>query len=137
MRSLLVEQFIERYKTDFMPELLDISRRLKSLGNVTGCLPTFFKEDEGLDPDDLVCALFDIPDRHLRLYCIRLTENIVIIGDGGPKTTRTWQEDPHLTKTVSDMMGISAIVRAKLQNQEIYISPSGLLLQGGLFISRT
>ncbi|HEX3933536.1 MAG TPA: hypothetical protein VHW43_02580 [Puia sp.] len=83
------DQFIEKYRSKYPIELMDIARRLNSLGNITGCTENFFKLDEGLDPDDLVCALYDVPEINLRLYCIRLSDQITILGDGGPKTTRT------------------------------------------------
>jgi hypothetical protein len=45
---------------------------------------------------DNICAL---PDHYLlrtdyRLYLIRLSESILILGNGGIKTTNTYQEDP-------------------------------------------
>lgn len=135
--ELMFDRFIKRYRKDFEVELLDIARRLHSLGNKTGCLDVFFKMDEGLEVDDMVCALYDVPDKHLRLFCIRPSEQMVIIGDGGPKTTRTWQEDAQLTKSVGDMMQVSQILRAKMNNRDTWVSTSGLYLEGDLYISKT
>ncbi|MBN8837207.1 MAG: hypothetical protein J0I09_08110 [Sphingobacteriia bacterium] len=135
--SVIIDRFIDDYKIRFTEQVVDVGRRLKSMGSVTGCTPNFFKEDEGLAPDDLVCALYDVPDKYLRLYCIRLNDSIVIVGSGGPKTTRTWQEDTVLKREVDKMMVISKIVRTKLQNGELRISAAGLRLEGDLFISRT
>ncbi|MBK6979124.1 MAG: hypothetical protein IPH28_20170 [Cytophagaceae bacterium] len=47
---------------------------------------------------DGVCALYDDPDRNLRLYCIRYGKQIVVLGGGGhkPKTIRALQEDEKL-----------------------------------------
>lgn len=49
---------------------------------------------------DRVCALplYTVPRekcKHgvLRLYCIRLSENLIIVGGGGEKSTRTYEED--------------------------------------------
>ena len=39
----------------------------------------------------------------LRLYCFRVSECIVVLGNGGNKKTRTYQEDPLLNKFVSDL----------------------------------
>ncbi len=100
------DQFIEKYRSTYPAELMDIARRLNSLGKITGCTENFFKLDEGLDPDDLVCALYDVPEINLRLYCIRLSDQITILGDGGPKTTRTWQEDKNLEREVHAMMDV-------------------------------
>jgi len=131
-----VDQFIKKYRSTYPTELMDIVRRLKSLGNTTGCTENFFKLDEGLDPDDLVCALYDVPEINLRLYCIRLSDQIIILGDGGPKTTRTWQEDRNLEREVHAMMDVSRIIRAKIKNGDLRISADGLRLEGDLWITR-
>src|SRR5258708_34153315 len=130
------DQFIEKYRSTYPRELMDIVRRLKSLGNTTGCTENFFKLDEGLEPDDLVCALYDVPEINLRLYGIRLSEKIIILGDGGPKTTRTWQEDRNLEREVHAMMDVSRVIRTKLKNGDLRISDDGLRLEGDLWISR-
>jgi hypothetical protein len=131
-----LEQFYEKYRDKYPTDLMNIVRRLKSLGNTTGCTENFFKLDEGLEPDDLVCALYDIPDINLRLYCIRLSEQITILGDGGPKTTRTWQEDKNLEREVNEMMNVSKIIRTKIKNGDLRISADGLRLEGDLWITR-
>jgi hypothetical protein len=131
------DQFIEKYRSTYPTELMDIVRRLTSLGNITGCIESFFKLDEGLDPDDLVCALYDVPKINLRLYCIRLSDQITILGDGGPKATRTWQEDRNLEREVHAMMDVSRVIRTKLKNGDLRISADGLRLEGDLWITRS
>lgn len=130
------DQFIEKYRSTYPAELMDIVRRLTSLGNTTGCTEHFFKLDEGLEADDLVCALYDVPEINLRLYCIRLSDQITVLGDGGPKTTRTWQEDRNLQKEVHAMMDVSRIIRAKIKKGDLRISADGLRLEGDLWITK-
>nr|WP_295870467.1 hypothetical protein [uncultured Chitinophaga sp.] len=130
------EQFVQKYRSLYLKELMDIARRLTSLGKVTGCKQNFFKLDEGLDTDDLVCALYDVPENNLRLYCIRLSDQITILGDGGPKKTRTWQEDKNLEREVHAMMDVSRIIRTKIKNKDLRISADGLILEGDLWITR-
>jgi len=98
------DQFIARHKDGFIQDLMNVIGRLRSIGNITGAVETYFKLDEGLEWNDLVCAFYDIPDKHLRLYCIRLNDNIIILGNGGPKNVRAWQDDPKLTRAVTEMM---------------------------------
>jgi hypothetical protein len=131
-----LEQFYEKYRHTYPTDLMGIVRRLKSLGNITGCTKNFFKLDEGLDPDDLVCALYDVPAINLRLYCIRISDQITILGDGGPKTTRTWQEDKNLEREVHAMMDVSRIICAKIRNGDLKISADGLRLEGDLWITK-
>lgn len=85
-----LDHFIQEHLEIFSQDLISIVSRLKSIGNTVGALDIYFKLDEGLKWNDLVCALFDIPDKNLRLYCIRLNEKIVVVGNGGPKNVRTW-----------------------------------------------
>ena len=49
-------------------------------------------------PGDQVCALYDEDEKKLRLYCIRLGAQILILGGGGhkPSDTRALQETPKL-----------------------------------------
>ncbi|WP_078666938.1 hypothetical protein [Chitinophaga eiseniae] len=133
-----LDQFIGKYRDAYPEQLMDIVRRLKSLGTKTGCIENFFKLDEGLDPDDLVCALYDVPETNLRLYCIRLSDQIAILGDGGPKpkTIRAWQEDKDLEREVHEMMRVSKIIRTKIDNGDLRISDNGLRLEGDLWITR-
>lgn len=60
-------------------------QRLKIIGTKTGAREQFFKLHEG-NPGDGVCALFDLPDKNLRLYCIRYNTQIIILGGGWNKT---------------------------------------------------
>jgi hypothetical protein len=131
-----LDEFIIAHRDRHPAELMNIIGRLNSMGNETGCVEDFFKLDEGLDPEDMVCALFDIPGVNLRLYCIRISEQIVILGSGGPKNVRAWQDDNDLRREVEAMMDVSAVVRKKMEHNMLWQSTNGLLLEGNLWISR-
>jgi len=64
--------------------------------------------DEGADlnyfkPEGKSLKALPIDGGKLRLYCFRVNECIVVLGNGGNKKTRTYQEDPLLNKFVSDL----------------------------------
>ena len=84
IEGTLFDRFLVAYKSLYLENVLDILGRLRSIGEV-GAKEHYFKMDEGLHTDDLVCALFDLPDKNLRLYCIRLYKHIVIVGMEGLK----------------------------------------------------
>lgn len=42
----------------------------------------------------------------LRLYCIRISDKILVIGNGGIKRTKTFQEDPALLSIVNQLRQI-------------------------------
>lgn len=134
--SQMFDSFLREYKDDYEKDLISILSRLKNMGNTNSALDIYFKLDEGLEWDDLVCAMYDVPDKHLRLYCIRISEKIVILGNGGPKpkTIRAWQEDPRLTREVNEMMKYSQIIRTRLKNEDLRISNDSLFLTGNLWL---
>ena len=92
----LFDMFIEENVINHKAEVEDIIKRLHNIGKI-GARIHFFKIDEGV-PGDGVCALYDNPNSHLRLYCIRYGNDIVILGGGGfkPKTIRTLQQNKKL-----------------------------------------
>ena len=95
MQKTSFDSFILENKNVFLSELKDIISRLKSIGNATGAREQFFKINEGI-PGDGVCALYDSPDKKLRLYCIRYGTLIVITGGGGPKEVQKLQQNNKL-----------------------------------------
>lgn len=46
----------------------------------------------------------------LRLYCLRFSDQIVILGNGGVKNTRTYEEDPKLYGYVLDLQKFEIIL---------------------------
>ena len=62
----------------------------------------------------------------LRLYAIRLTDNILIIGNGGHKKTRTYNEDPELNEYVEHLAQLSFILKLKLETGVIKIKDNEL-----------
>jgi len=82
-------KFVAEYEKEFKSEIKDIAKRIYQIGHTTGARNSFFKQNEGKF-GDFVCALFDSPEKNLRLYCIRFGTQVVILGGGGEKTVRAW-----------------------------------------------
>lgn len=49
----------------------------------------------------------------LRLYCLRLSAQVVIVGNGGKKITRTYQEDPRLMNCVKELQALDDFLRMR------------------------
>lgn len=49
----------------------------------------------------------------IRLYCIRISERLLILGNGGIKKTKTYEKDPFLGTIVNDLRRIESIIRNK------------------------
>lgn len=110
--------FIQENKNSFLNELKDIISRLKVIGTVTGAREQFFKTNEGR-PGDGVCALYDNPEKKLRLYCIRYGTQIIIIGGGGPKNVRKLQEDEKLENENYFLRKLSELISERIKQDEI------------------
>ena len=65
-----------------------------------GALERLFRIEGKMN--DKVAALA-IDSRQLRLYCLRISDQILILGNGGVKTTRTYEEDSRLLGYVVDL----------------------------------
>ena len=65
-----------------------------------GAFERFFRPEGKMN--DHVAAL-SIDSRKLRLYCLRISDQILIVGNGGVKTTRTYQENDELSGYVMDL----------------------------------
>ena len=72
-----------------------------------GALERFFRPEGGMN--DSVQAL-PIESGKLRLYCLRLSDQIVILGNGGVKNTRTYEENPKLYGYVLDLQRFEKIL---------------------------
>ena len=98
----------------------DFNKILLALAKIIdkGVLERFFRIEGRMN--DNVSALA-IDSRSLRLYCLRISDQILILGNGGMKTTRTYQEDPKLLGYVMDLQAFDkALIRAQ-KNGEVKI----------------
>jgi|ERR1700761_4724610 len=125
------EQFMAEYQADYRAELKDIVGRLQVIGHTTGARQNFFKEFEGKF-GDLVCALYDDPDRKLRLYCIRFGGDFVILGGGGPKDVAAWQDDPNLAYNAQLMITVAKQLHERFKEGDLRWTADFKDIQGDL-----
>jgi len=127
----LFHQFLEENSTSFKDEIADILKRLNTIGKKTGARESFFKLKEG-KPGDGVCALYDNPDKNLRLYCIRYADSIIILGGGGPKNVRALQDDEKLKNENYFLRQLSGQISNRLKEKDITYSDDYLEFLGDL-----
>jgi hypothetical protein len=58
---------------------------------------------------------------NLRLYLLRLSDEIIILGNGGGKTTATYNEDPFLNSCVELLQEIDGYIRSRLSKGKLSI----------------
>ena len=88
------EKFVEEFEQNakYNRDYQRIIAALQAILNL-GALERFFRP-EGKIKDSV--AAIPIEGGKLRLYCLRISEQIVILGNGGVKATRTYEEDSKL-----------------------------------------
>lgn len=103
------EKFLTKFKDNAQLNY-DFQRILLALAKIieVGALERFFR-NEGRMKDNL-CAL-SIDSRRLRLYCLRISDKILIVGNGGEKITRTYQEDETLSGYVMDLQKFDELLK--------------------------
>lgn len=83
-----------------------------------GALERFFRPEGKME--DNVQAI-PISGGKLRLYCLRLSEQILILGNGGVKNSRTYQEDPMLYGYVLDLQRFEKILNKKIEDGSVSV----------------
>lgn len=74
---------------------------------------------EGKMNDDVVALSLD--SKKLRLYCLRMSDQILIVGNGGVKETRTYDEDEELSGYVMDLQKFDELLKQAQEEGSIYI----------------
>lgn len=83
-----------------------------------GALERFFR-NEGRMKDNVKALAID--SRKLRLYCLRISDQILILGNGGIKSTRTYQENELLSGYVMNLQKFDEVLLNAQKNGKITI----------------
>ncbi len=76
--------------------------------------------------NDNLCAL-SIDSRKLRLYCLRISDKILIAGNGGVKDSKTYQENPELNGYVMDLQAFDKLLKESQANGDITIEDNKII----------
>ena len=103
------ERFYTRFKDDaeYNPDLMRIVALINKIADM-GALERYFRPEGKLK--DGVCAL-PVLQSKLRLYCLRLSDKILVLGNGGIKKTRTYNEDDTLRGYVLTLKNFEKLIR--------------------------
>ena len=104
----IFEKFLIEFK-DYATYNKDFNVILMALSKIIdkGALERFFR-NEGRMNDNVKALAID--SRRLRLYCLRISDQILILGNGGIKNTRTYQEDEKLSGYVMDLQTFDRVL---------------------------
>lgn len=113
------EKFLAKYKDnaklneDFRSIVMALDRIIAN-----GAMERYFRPG-GKYADDLVALSID--SRRLRLYCLRMSDQVLIVGNGGIKNTKTYEESEELNGYVIDLQKFDEILRQALKDGIISI----------------
>ncbi|MCM1336214.1 MAG: hypothetical protein NC187_04150 [Candidatus Amulumruptor caecigallinarius] len=127
-----LERFFESFPLGcaYDDEIDTIIAWLDRIGE-NGALERYFRH-EGRFGDGV--SAIPIETSNLRLYCLRISDNILIFGNGGIKDTATWQQSDTLAKHVELLVDTSRFIASRLANGSLYIVDKELI--GNLKFSR-
>ena len=83
-----------------------------------GALERYFRPEGALH--DNLCAL-PLESGSIRLYCLRISDEILILGNGDRKTTRTYQEDTRLLGYALDLQKFDRLLKDDLEEGFVII----------------
>ena len=115
-----LENFIFRFKdnakynSDFQSILIFMERIMSN-----GALERYFRREGKLT--DSVVALPVLKSR-LRLYCLRLSDHILVVGNGSVKNTRTYEENAELQGYVMTLQKFERLLRQEAAQGNVEIT---------------
>lgn len=119
------EKFITTFQTTHLRDLQQIIRRLDAIKQ-QGAEDRHFRY-EGRIRDRVKGLPSHMETTNLRLYCLNMENKVLILGNGGLKTTRTYNEDPILNRAVETLQKIDIEIRRKERQETVYIRGSQLI----------
>ncbi|MBQ7869539.1 MAG: hypothetical protein IJ355_04335 [Prevotella sp.] len=109
MKTVSLRSFMPSSKNE-LEYKEDFERFLNILGRIAdfSALERFFRPEGKMT--DRVCALPVLKSK-LRLYCLRLSDKILILGNCGVKNTRTYNEDDTMKGYVITLQKFDRLIK--------------------------
>lgn len=126
------ETFVHKFKEDakLNNEYKTILLAIEKIVAV-GAFERFFRPEGKMS--DRVAALA-IDSRKLRLYCLRISDQILILGNGGEKTTKTYEESKELSGYVMDLQAFDKLLLEAQKDGSITIEKNVITgIEGKVF----
>ena len=130
-----IEKFILRFQKDkdFDDELQNILALLKIMGNEKGAIPILFRDEsaaQALPPERYHAIkqnLVHFIDAQLRLFCLRINAEIVILFNGGVKESQKTHDSPDLIAKFRLAQRFCKAINQKIIDKELRIEKMRLV----------
>ena len=119
------EQFYNKFKDDveFNPDLMRIVGFLGRIADF-GALERYFRP-EGKMSDNVVAL--PVVTSKLRLYCLRLSDKILFLGNGGVKKTKSYEEDDELSGYVITLQNFDKLIKEGTESGTIIVTENKIM----------
>lgn len=114
------EKFISKFRNDAVlnTDFQTIMRFIEQI-LTNGALERYFRP-EGKMRDSVVAL--PILKSKLRLYCLRLTDKILVLGNGDVKNSQTYEEDATLQGYVMDLQKFENLLKQEMRSGNVEIT---------------
>ena len=114
------QRFIAKFKDDatYNPDFVKIINFISQISE-RGALERYFRPEGKMK--DGVCALPTISSK-LRLYCLRLSDSILVLGNGDVKDTRTYDENETLKGYVINLQKFEKLLKEGVKDGSVKIT---------------
>ena len=116
------EKFVTKFRDDaeFSEDFLKIATFIKRIAR-TGAYERYFRNEGKMN--DSVVAL-PVTSSKLRLYCLRLSDKILVLGNGGAKKTQRYEDDSILNGYVMTLQKFERLLNEEVANGNVQITES-------------
>lgn len=114
------EKFVSKFRNDAIlnTDFQTIMRFVQQILS-NGALERYFRPEGKMR--DSVVALPIIKSK-LRLYCLRLTDKILVLGNGDVKNSRTYEDDETLQGYVMDLQKFENLLKQEVRSGNVEIT---------------
>ena len=119
------EKFLLNFKDTYPDDVRQLVYRLDIIKR-DGAADRHFRY-EGTRHDRVMALPSHLETTSLRLYLLNIQAKILILGNGGLKTTATYEEDANLNRQVKMLQKIDIKLKEKEKNKIITVSGTELL----------
>ena len=114
------QKFIEKFKEDATrkEELSVILTAINRMLTASGFLERYFRPEGKMG--DHVVAL-PIERTKMRLYCLRMSDSVLIVGNGGVKSAKTYEEDESLNGYVITLQKLDKLLNHAIKSGKVSI----------------
>ena len=114
------DKFIKKFKEDAdkKEDLFLVLNAINRMLNASGFLERYFRP-EGKFGDNVVAL--PIEKAKIRLYCLRMSDSVLIVGNGGIKKSKKYQEDDNLNGYVITLQQLDHLLEKEIKDGKVKI----------------